>query len=80
MLGRLVKWITPVLSQTWLLVVGVFGVLAIYAKGRNDKKKEAEIEKIQEDLEVMKRLRNVETSTDLESALKRLHEGKHLRD
>lgn len=80
MLGRLVKWITPVLSQTWLLAVGVFGALAIYAKGRADKKKETESEKIQEDLKVMKRLRDVETNTDLESAVKRLREGKHLRD
>lgn len=82
MLG--LKWIlslvTRVSSQMWYLVAGAFGVFLIYAKGKKDQEKKQETEKLQEDVEALKRLKNVKTNTDVDSALNRLQSNGKLRD
>ncbi len=78
------KWIlslvTRVSSQMWFLVAGAFGAFLIYAKGKKDQKKETELEEVQEDLEGLKRLKDVKTNTDVDSALERLQSNGKLRD
>ena len=76
---KLWQMISSVSTQVWLLVAGVFGALAIYAKGKKDQKKETELEEIQEDLETMKRIQNVEINTDRDAALERLRKSGHVR-
>lgn len=76
----IMSWITRVSSQVWLLAAGAFGVFLIYAKGKQDRKKEEKLETVQEDLETLKRLKNVKTNTDVDSALERLRKGGHFRD
>jgi len=80
LLRIVLEWITPVLRRMWLPVAGVFGAYLLYVKGKRDQKQETKTEKIQEDLETLKRLKNVETNTDRDAALARLSKGKHLRD
>ena len=80
MLRILLEWITPVLRRIWLPVAGVFGAYLLYAKGKRDQKQEIKTEKIQEDLETLKRLKNVETNTDRDAALERLRKDGKLRD
>jgi predicted SpoU family rRNA methylase len=64
----------------WFLVAGAFGAFLIYVKGKKDQKKETELEGVQEDLEGLKRLKDVKTNTDVDSALERLQSNGKLRD
>ncbi len=74
------KWIVPALSRMWLPVVGAFGVFLIYAKGKRDQKQSQEVEELQDDLETIKRIQNVKTSTTRDAALERLRKHGDLRD
>ncbi len=76
----LLKWIIRVLSPMWLLVVGVFGALAIYGKGRGDQKTKVETKELKKELESLKRLKNVESNTTRDDALERLRKHGDLRD
>jgi len=72
------KWISPVLSQTWLLVVGAFGVLVMLVK--SNQRKSDRLEETQEDLETMKRLRDVQINDSRDASLERLRANGDLRD
>lgn len=82
MLKVLSKWITPALSQTWLLVVGAFGVLVIVVKllltylrlvKKDNKTLEAELKRVE-------RIRNVKISNSRDESIKRLRMRGDLRD
>lgn len=82
MLKVLSKWITPALYQTWLLVVGVFGVLVIVVKllltylrlvKKDNKTLEAELKRVE-------RIRNVKISNSRDESTKRLRMRGDLRD
>jgi hypothetical protein len=66
----------------WLIGIGVFifGLLMAYLKGVSSNKNKEKIEDLQEDLETMKRIKNVEISTTLDAATSRLRANGDLRD
>lgn len=80
MLRILFEWITPVLRRVWLPVAGVFGAYLLYAKGKQDQRKDQKVEDLQEDLEVIKRIQNVKVNTDRDAAIERLQRNGDLRD
>ena len=79
-MALVLKWIGFVSSQMWLLAAGALGVLAMYVKGRKDKKKDIETKNQKQEIEALRRLNNVKTNTDRDSALERLRSNGDLRD
>lgn len=75
------KWITPVLTQIWLLVAGAFGVLLLVVKGQRGKIEKQKLDNRNLEAEVQKaeRLQNVEINTDRDAALSRLREHGSVR-
>jgi hypothetical protein len=80
MIGWILKWITPAWFRMWPLVAGAFGVLALYAKGRQDQKTKQQNKDLKQDLETLKRVQNVKTNTDVNASLDRLRRNGDLRD
>lgn len=76
---KLWSFLLSVSTQMWLLVAGAFGALVIYAKWRKDQSNKEELKEIQEDLETIKRIQNVEISTDRDAATERLRKSGHVR-
>jgi len=75
------KWITPVLTQVWLLVAGAFGVLLLVAKAQKSKIEKQKLDNRNLEAEVQKaeRLQDVKINTDRDAALERLREHGSVR-
>lgn len=61
-------------------LAGVAKLYAAYVQGKKDAQKEHQIEQLKSDLEAAKRLQNAKINTDVDAALKRLHERGRVRD
>ena len=79
MVGAILSWIMSVLQTNWTLVVGVFGALALYVKGRQDYKDKIKRKNLEDNLKASERLRHVETNDNRDDALERLSRGGHVR-
>jgi hypothetical protein len=74
------KWVGFASSQMWLLVVGAFGVLLLYAKGRQDATVEFKTKRLKTELKERRVIDETPINTDRDAALKRLRSNSGLRD
>ena len=79
------KWVSKclnlVLSQTWLLVVGAFGVLALVVKlmGKRITSLKTQTKTLETEVKRAERIQNVETTTTRNDAIERLRSNGDLR-
>ena len=79
------KWVSKclnlVLSQTWLLVAGAFGVLALVVKlmGRRITSLKTQTKTLETEVKRAERIQNVETTTTRNDAIERLRSNGDLR-
>lgn len=76
------KWISPVLSQMWLLVVGAFGALVIVVKwmGKRNSILKTKNNSLEAEVKKAERINNVKTTTTRDAALDRLRMRGSVRD
>jgi len=80
-----VKWVNKclnlVLSQTWLLVAGAFGVLVLVVKlmGRRITSLKTQTKTLETEVKRAERIQNVETTTTRGDAIERLRSNGDLR-
>ena len=76
------KWISPVLSQMWLLVVGAFGALVIVVKwmGKRNSTLKTKNNSLEAEVKRAERINNVKTTTTRDDALDRLRMRGSVRD
>ena len=79
------KWVNKclnlVLSQTWLLVAGAFGVLVLVVKlmGRRITSLKTQTKTLETEVKRAERIQNVETTTTRGDAIERLRSNGDLR-
>lgn len=61
-------------------LAGVAKLFAVYLKGKQDAKKELEIEELKSEVQAAKRLQNVKVTTNRDAALERLRKLGKVRD
>jgi Flp pilus assembly protein TadB len=81
MITWLLKWITPVSTQIWLLVGTAFGALLLVVKAMGNKisKQKVENQNLESEVQKAERLQNVEVNTNRDDAIARLREHGQVR-
>lgn len=74
------KILISLLAEFWKPISTFFGGVFIYFKGRSDQKKADKSKKVNAELEAHKRLRDVQTNTNRDTALDRLHKSGDVRE
>ena len=75
------KCLSLVLSQTWLLVGGAFGVLLLVVKGMGKRVSSLKTknESLEQEVQRAERIQNVKTTTTRDDALERLRSAGSVR-